>query len=104
MDLASLKNRLAIDSDVFDNLLETAMRAAEMKIKGAVGTDEDFYNDNDLYELGVIMLTDHYFKNRSATTTKSMVETPLGVTDLILQLKAKYSVFEERKDDSNGNS
>lgn len=95
MELTDLKNKLAIDSDVFNSMWQLSLDAAEAMIQGAVGAQKpEFYKGNKLYEMAVVMLTDHFFKNRSATTTGNIKETPLGVQSIILQLKPAYRLFK----------
>lgn len=98
LTLSDIKNALRIDIDSDDALLTGFMNGAIQDIKTSVGDDndgmEDFWSDNPLFDTAVIMLTDAYYKNRSATTDASnrqqVVEYPLGVTSMIHKLKATY--------------
>ena len=86
MDLDRLKRAIAIDSDVFDDVLTLCLNA-----------------DNYLYDLAVIQLADHYFKNRSATTQKGEVPILYGVNEIILQLKPKYRIYAQKQEMSDEN-
>lgn len=102
MDLDRLKRAIAIDSNVFDDVLTLCLDAAESKIQGSIGTKyPDFYADNYLYDLAVVQLADHYFKNRSATTQKGEVKTLYGVNEIILQLKPKYRIYAQKQEMSD---
>lgn len=101
MDLTHLKQAIAIDTDVFDDVLTLSMKAAERYIQNAVGTEYlDFYQNNDLYDLAVIQLTDHYFKTRSATTEKGTEVTLYGLSSIILQLKPLYRIYVQKQETS----
>ena len=104
MDLDRLKRAIAIDSDVFDDVLTLCLNAAESKIQNSIGAKyPDFYDDNYLYDLAVIQLADHYFKNRSATTQKGEVPILYGVNEIILQLKPKYRIYAQKQEMSDEN-
>ncbi|MGE9831782.1 head-tail connector protein [Ligilactobacillus salivarius] len=104
MDLDRLKRAIAIDSDVFDDVLTLCLNAAESKVQNSIGTKyPDFYADNYLYDLAVIQLADHYFKNRSATTQKGEVPILYGVNEIILQLKPKYRIYAQKQEMSDEN-
>lgn len=63
MDLDQFKRAIAIDSNVFDDVLTLCLNAAESKVQNSIGTKYlDFYADNYLYDLAVIQLADHYLK------------------------------------------
>lgn len=54
----------------------------------------------DLLNLGILLLTDHYYHVGSATIESSnqngtLREYDLGFNSLLLQLKAEYLVFKE---------
>lgn len=101
MDLESFKRAIAIDTNVFDDTLNICLDAAELKIKNSIGTKYDsFYQDNRLYDLAVIQLAEHYFKNRSATTQRNEVKTLYGVDEIILQLKPKYRIYAQKQETS----
>ena len=59
MDLVRLKSAIAIDSNVFDDVLTLCLNAAESKIQNSIGTKyPDFYADNSLYDLAVVQLAE----------------------------------------------
>lgn len=104
-DLEEIKIALKIDTDDDDIEVKRSAMAARAYIKGAIGNDKpSFYlQDNETIELinlSIIMLTDHYYKSRSATVESltangTLREYDLGFTSIILQLKGKYALFEE---------
>lgn len=104
-DLEEIKIALKIDTDDDDLEVKRACFAAIGYIKGAIGKDKpSFYNQtneiNELLNLAVIMLTDHYYKARSATVESTNLsgtlrEYDLGFSSIILQLKSEYLVFKE---------
>lgn len=104
MDLGRLKRAIAIDSNVFDDVLTLCLNGAESKVQNSIGTKyPDFYADNYLYDLAVIQLADHYFKNRSATTQKGEVSILYGVNEIILQLKPLYRIYAQKQEMSDKN-
>ncbi|MGM0240244.1 head-tail connector protein [Enterococcus sp. AZ103] len=104
-DLEELKSALKIEYADDDTEVKRACSAAIAYIKGAIGRDKpSFYTqDNEIDEMlniAVIMLADHYYKARSATiesTTAngSLREYDLGFTSILLQLKSEYLVYKE---------
>lgn len=104
-DLEEIKTALKIDTDDDDIEVKRACYAAIGYIKGAIGKDKpSFYGQNneidEMLNLAIIMLADHYYKARSATIESSNLsgtlrEYDLGFTSIILQLKSEYLVFKE---------
>jgi uncharacterized phage protein (predicted DNA packaging) len=95
LQLSDIKTALRIDTDADDTMLATFMTAAQDYVKSAVGNDVvGFYDDNSRFDTVVIMLTDHYYKYRTAVSDASnkmqVVEIPFGVSSIILQLKGDY--------------
>lgn len=89
--LDQLKLSLRIDATDDDTLLKLFMDTASDYIKGAVGNSvTGFYDSNSRFDTAVILLTDHYYKTRSATDETELKKVPFGVTTLILQLKGDY--------------
>jgi len=67
--------------------------------------DDDFYQENKRFDLAVQMLTDFYYKNKSATMSSKQSLTAFGVQTFILQLKPEYQFWKEAQvnvDSSNG--
>ncbi|AVI29857.1 MULTISPECIES: head-tail connector protein [Bacillus subtilis group] len=92
ISLSDMKLALRIDTDEDDNLLNLFMSAASDTVKNAVGREvEGFFDNNPIYDVTVMRLVDHYYKNRSATSNGQHVfDIPFGVTPSILQLKGSY--------------
>lgn len=98
VDISNIKQALRIDTDADDELLKALYLAASDYIKGAIGDEiEGFYDNNPRFNLAVLMLTDHYYKTRSATSEKTLQEVPFGVTSLILALKGEYYVLQDNR-------
>lgn len=104
-DLEEIMEEMRIDSDDKTGV-KRAVIAATGYIKGAIGKDKpSFYTQKDtetdeLLNVALIMLSDHYYTTRSATVESANVsgtlrEVDLGFTSIILQLKAAYLSFEE---------
>lgn len=104
-DLEEIKKALREDFSDDNNGIKRSAAAAIAYIKGAIGQDKpSFYTqDNeimDLLNLGILLLTDHYYHAGSATIESSgqngaLREYDLGFNSLLLQLKAEYLAFEE---------
>jgi len=79
--------------------------AIDFMISAIGGTKEDeFYQDNSRFNLAVQMLTDYYYKNKSATTSSKEKETYYGVQTFILQLKPEYQFWKEAQDSGNSSN
>lgn len=105
LSLDDIKTALRIDTDADDNMLYIFMTAAQDYVTSAVGNDVvGYYDANSRFDTVVIMLTDHYYKYRSAVTDASnkmqVVEIPLGVSSIILQLKGDYLWKLQEQDSS----
>lgn len=89
--LDALKLALRIDTSDDDTLLTLFMNTASDYIKGAIGNKvAGFYDNNNKFDTAVILLTDHYYKTRSATDEVDLKKIPYGVDTLILQMKGDY--------------
>lgn len=96
--LENIKLSLRIDGDDDDTLIKLCAESSFAYLKNAIGPDEDFYKNNSQVELAIVMLTDHYYRVRSATQDgKGAIEPSLGIQSLILQLKPSYSQFISEK-------
>lgn len=103
--LEDLKSNLRIDTDDDDKLLKQLVKAAQKTLIGKIGpVVGDFYKENEQFELATIMLTDHFFKTRSATVENTTsVVPPFGVDMIILDLKAEYRVQQTKESDLDAN-
>lgn len=81
---------LRLDS-VNEAYLELLVQSSIEYIVNAVGIAETgFYEKSSNFKLGVILLTDHFYKLRMFGSTKSVFEIPNGVNSIILKLKGDY--------------
>ncbi len=80
-----------IDGSLDDELLEAYIRAAESYIKNAVGADEGFYADNDLFDVAVIALASSYYTERTALSSTQLYPVNLTLNSIIGQLRGKFS-------------
>lgn len=87
---------LRIDTSDDDLLLTIFMDTASDYVKGAVGNKvPGFYDSNSKFDTAVILLTDHYYKTRSATNETDLKKVPFGVTTLILQMKGVTKLLKK---------
>jgi len=76
--------------------------AIDMMVSSIGGFKEDeFYQDNPRFNLAVQMLTDYYYRNKSATVSSKEKETYYGVQTFILQLKPEYQLWKEAQNNGN---
>lgn len=105
-NLDEIKDFAKIDGDDEDvnKDVKRAFMTAISYTQGAVGLrKKSFYtsldeNDTEKINMVLLMLTDHFYKNRSATVdsnSRGTVKEPdLGITSMVLQLKAAYARYE----------
>ncbi|EUJ29611.1 head-tail connector protein [Listeria cornellensis] len=100
-DFEYLKSSLRIDSEDDDLLLKRLVGASQRTLIGQIGPDDNiFYDENEQFDLATIMLTDHFYKTRSATIENvTSIVPPFGVNMIILDLKASYRVHTRKVSD-----
>lgn len=94
-----LKMYLRIDGDEENSSLILLVNAAVSYLKNAGVKIPDNFMDqsvgdvsDSLYRLAILMLTTHYYENRTVTATSTRGEIlaiPYGLQSIILQLKAE---------------
>ena len=89
--LSYVKNSLGMMLDDQDDFLKANIKATERSVKGRIGSEEGFYEDNFLYELAVAQLAVSNYMNRGATTDVNLYVTEKGFQEYILDLKADYA-------------
>lgn len=104
-DLEEIKAAIREDYTDDENGVTRAVMAAIAYIKGAIGNDKpSFYmqesETNELINLAILLLTDHYYHAGSATIESqtqngALREYDLGFNSILLQLKASYLAFKE---------
>lgn len=96
MTLDEIKNYLRIDGSLDDSLLSSLQSAAESYIKNSIEVDDV---EDERFNLAVLLLVGHWYKNREATTSQNLQSIPLGVLSMIQQLRG---LPPTKGDDSNG--
>lgn len=90
---------MRIDNDVDNDLITSYQESAINYVVNAVGgsSDDDFYKENKEFNLAVRMLTDQYYRERTASTMNKATEVAYGVQSIILQLKPAYRNWRQEK-------
>ena len=89
--LSKIKSSLRIDITDDDELLKSFIIAAQQDISGSVGEDiSAFYDDNERFNVAVILLVSHWYQHREAVSDSTKSEVPLGLHYLISSLKDEY--------------
>lgn len=102
-NIDQLMDNLRIDNTNSDEIKMYRDVAIDTMVSSIGGSKEDeFYQNNKRFDLAVQMLTDYYYKNKSATTSSKEKETYYGVQTFILQLKPEFKIWKETQD--NGDS
>lgn len=102
-NIDQLMDNLRIDNTNSDEIKMYRDVAIDTMVSSIGGSKEDeFYQNNKRFDLAVQMLTDYYYKNKSATTSSKEKETYYGVQTFILQLKPEFEIWKETQD--NGDS
>lgn len=93
MTLEEMKNFLRVDHDFDDKFIELTMKSSMKYVKNAITSEENnsFFEDNELYDLAVFMLTGHWYEKKVAAVEKPLSEIPFGVISIIQQLRGMYS-------------
>lgn len=98
VDKARLKLSLRIDGNLDDELLDAYIRAAESYIKNAVGADENFYADNDLFDVAVVALASSYYTNRTALSNTQTYTINMTLNSIIGQLRGQWSEVSKNEE------
>lgn len=95
--LELVKENLRIIASDEDKLLAAMIRTAKRVVKNAVGPDDEFYVNNDSYLIAILQMATNYYLNRSASTDVNLYDTDHGYSELILDMKADYALWEQTK-------
>ena len=100
----NLKDNLRID-DSTDDEIKMLRDTAIDTLVGSIGgsRNDEFYKNNNRFNLAVQMLTDMYYRQKSATSTSKESITKYGVQTFILQLKPDYHFWKEAQDANSQN-
>lgn len=94
-----LSLRLETDDTEDDELLRIYLDTAKEYIKGAVGTNQLFYDQEDiipLYHTAVIALASGYYLYRSSLVPMTIHPVNLSVNSIVAQLRGRYEALDER--------
>lgn len=99
-NLDNLKEHMRVDNDFDDELIKSYQSTAISHLINSIGgkPDDEFYQNNDEFDLAVKMLTDQYYRERSATTNNNQKNVAYGVQSIILQLKPAYQLWRKQQD------
>ena len=104
-DVDTLIDNLRIDNADSPEISTYRDVAIDYMVSAIGGNKEDkFYQDNSRFNLAVQMLTDYYYKNKSATISSKEKETYYGVQTFILQLKPEYQFWKEAQNDGDSSN
>lgn len=102
--LSMVKQSLRLEFDDDDTLIKSIIKASRADIMGQVGTGiDDFYDDNEVFNIAVIMLAGHLYTNQQATSTKETYEVDKGLAYLINSMKDDYrlQIANKRKEEAD---
>ncbi|WP_323702021.1 head-tail connector protein [Staphylococcus nepalensis] len=95
MDLEALKVHMHVTHNMEDDNIKRYMEWAESDIKDAVYPDnsmrdEEFFENNKVYERALFLLTKYYFEIRIAYSDTQYAAVPNGVLGAIQKLRGAY--------------
>ncbi|WP_218730003.1 head-tail connector protein [Brochothrix thermosphacta] len=96
VDIKTIKNALRIDHDYDDELLsDIYIPAAEIDIQTSItsNSDDSFFNDNKLYNLAVIILTNHFYEYHSIQTLDNVKDVNHSLSTLLQKLDGDYRLW-----------
>ncbi len=96
VDIKTIKNALRIDHDYDDELLlDIYIPAAEIDIQTSItsNNDDSFFNDNKLYNLAVIILTNHFYEYHSIQTLDNVKDVNHSLSTLLQKLDGDYRLW-----------
>lgn len=96
VDIKTIKNALRIDHDYDDELLsDIYIPAAEIDIQTSITSNNDdrFFNDNKLYNLAVIILTNHFYEYHSIQTLDNVKDVNHSLSTLLQKLDGDYRIW-----------
>lgn len=99
----NLKDNLRIDNATDSEISMLKDVAIDTLVSSIGGSkDDEFYKNNNRFNLAVQMLTDLYYREKSAISESKGQTVKYGVQTFILQLKPEYRIWKDAQD--NGNS
>lgn len=101
--VAKVRGLLNLDDGEDYELLSSYVASADAYVRGAITDDDDFYNSSDevksLFELAVVSLAGTYYQYRLALSQAQTYEVDLTTKSVIGQLRGRYDVWSENKED-----
>ncbi|KRL02519.1 head-tail connector protein [Liquorilactobacillus capillatus] len=95
--LDDLKESLKIDGSDEDSVISGYLEAATQYVKGAVGDDNKFWNDEKvkpLFNIAVLSLAGAYYTYRIPIVDVQSYEIDLTLNSIIGQLRGMYALSE----------
>lgn len=94
--LPLLKSSLRIAGDEDDEMLKLILDASIDNVKSMVGTQDDFFENNQSFKLAVLQQSTNNFLNRASSSDVDLFDTKYGMQSAVLHLKAQYQIWEAK--------
>ncbi len=92
--LPLLKSSLRIAGDEDDEMLKLIIDASIDNVKSMVGTNDEFFENNQSFKLAVLQQSTNNFLNRASSSDVDLFDTKYGMQSAVLHLKAQYQIWE----------
>ena len=94
--LPLLKSSLRIAGDEDDEMLKLIIDASIDNVKSMVGTQDEFFENNQSFKLAVLQQSTNNFLNRASSSDVDLFDTKYGMQSAVLHLKAQYQIWEAK--------
>ncbi|MFL1695618.1 head-tail connector protein [Weissella kandleri] len=98
--LPIVKGSLRLVGNSEDKVISSIINAAIQSTKNAIGSDDEFYNREDvkfIFYQAVVQLSVNNYLSRSASSDTAQFNTKFGYNSMVLDLKATYALYESEK-------
>ncbi|WP_312979632.1 head-tail connector protein [Leuconostoc falkenbergense] len=92
--LSLLKSSLRIAGDEDDEMLKLIISASWDNVKSMIGTQDEFFENNQSFKLAVLQQSTNNFLNRASSSDVNLFDTKYGMQSAVLHLKAQYQIWE----------
>lgn len=100
-NVESIKKAIRVDHDFDDDLImEVYLPSAINEVKSAVSLadeDQEFFEDNALFNLAVLNIIAHHNDNRSITSNEKSYDVPASSMSLIQTLRSDLAKWKRRQ-------